>query len=132
MKSDQNNSIDSREQIAQSDLGLEQRQYYLNESKSTEAYRQFLRDLAMILANDTRMIETDVRETYEFEKKIAQVDRSVSSRVCRSFTFDFQFHWTTAEQRARQNDTIRTTIGNLSRVFNTSVIPSMCFFVFFL
>jgi hypothetical protein len=32
-----------------------------------------------------------------------------------------KFHWTAAEQRAQQNETIRTTIGNLSGVFNTSV-----------
>ncbi|CAF1088486.1 unnamed protein product [Rotaria sordida] len=88
--------------IAQSDLGLEQRQYYLNETKLTLAYKQFMYDLAMSLTNDTTMVDKDARDIYEFEKKIAF------------------FHWTTAEQRARQNDIIRTTIGNLSRIFNTS------------
>ncbi|CAF5161048.1 unnamed protein product, partial [Rotaria sp. Silwood1] len=32
------------------------------------------------------------------------------------------FHWTLAEQRARENETVRTTIGNLSQIFNTSAI----------
>ncbi|CAF3073352.1 unnamed protein product [Rotaria sp. Silwood2] len=88
--------------IAQSDLGLEQRQYYLNETKLTIAYRQFIYDLAMSLANDTTMVDKDTRDIYEFEKKISI------------------FHWTTAEQRARQSEIIRITIGNLSGIFNTS------------
>ncbi|CAF1531755.1 unnamed protein product [Rotaria sp. Silwood1] len=88
--------------IAQSDLALEQRQYYLNETKLTTAYKQFIYDLAMSLTNDTTMIDKDSQDIYEFEKKLSI------------------FHWTTAEQRARQNEIIRTTIGNLSRIFNTS------------
>ncbi|CAF1075040.1 unnamed protein product [Adineta ricciae] len=88
--------------VGQSELGLEQRQYYLNESQATRAYRQFINDLALALSNDSTTIEDDVRDIYEFEKKIAN------------------FHWTLAEQRARQNETVRTTIGNLSRVINTT------------
>ncbi|UJR31747.1 hypothetical protein I4U23_019225 [Adineta vaga] len=88
--------------IAQSDLGLEQRQYYLNDTKLNKAYRQFITDLALSLSNSSSTIENDVRDIYNFEKKISS------------------FHWTAAEQRARQNETIRTTISNLSRIFNTS------------
>ena len=35
--------------------------------------------------------------------------------------FCLQFHWTPAQQRARQNETVRTTISNLSRVLTTDV-----------
>lgn len=59
--------------IGQSDLGLEQRQYYFNESKHNVAYRQFIHDLATALTNDTSMIANDVRDIYEFEKKISLV-----------------------------------------------------------
>ncbi|CAF2118844.1 unnamed protein product [Rotaria magnacalcarata] len=88
--------------ISQSDLALEQRQYYVNETKLTNAYRQFMHDLAASLTNDTTAIDNDVQDMYEFEKKISL------------------FHWTAAEQRARQSEIVRTTIGNLSRLFNTS------------
>ncbi|CAF0725068.1 unnamed protein product [Adineta steineri] len=88
--------------ISQSDLALEQKQYYINESKITQAYKQFIYELAKSLTNDSTMIENDVRDIYEFERKISH------------------FHWTPADQRARQNDTIRTSLHNLSRILNTS------------
>ncbi|CAF3927124.1 unnamed protein product, partial [Rotaria sp. Silwood1] len=59
--------------IAQSDLALEQRQYYLNETKLTTAYKQFIYDLAMSLTNDTTMIDKDSQDIYEFEKKLSIV-----------------------------------------------------------
>lgn len=74
--------------IGQSDLGLEQRQYYFNESKHNVAYRQFIHDLATALTNDTTMIVNDVREIYEFEKKISLVRML---RVFHSFEFVCSF-----------------------------------------
>lgn len=68
-------------QIGQSDLGLEQRQYYLNESQATRAYRQFINDLALSLSNNSTTIEDDVRDIYEFEKKIASVSDFISDRL---------------------------------------------------
>ena len=68
-------------QIGQSELGLEQRQYYLNESQATRAYRQFINDLALALSNNSTTIEQDVRDIYEFEKKIASVIDFVSDQL---------------------------------------------------
>lgn len=64
------------------------------------AYRKFLYDLAASLTNDTSRIDVDVEEIYQFEKRISM------------------FHWTPADQRARENETIRTTIDHLPTVFN--------------
>ncbi|CAF1139433.1 unnamed protein product [Rotaria sordida] len=87
--------------VYQSDIALEQRTNYDNE-KITTAYQNFIRDLAVALRNDTTGVNADVADIYNFEKNISK------------------FHWTPAEQRARLNETVRTTIGNLSRTFNTS------------
>lgn len=59
--------------MGQGTLGFPQRQYYENETAITAAYRQFIRDLAKQLSNDTSMIDQDVAEIYAFEKDIAQV-----------------------------------------------------------
>ena len=37
------------------------------------AYRQFMKDLATVLANDTSAIEQDVADMYALEKDISQV-----------------------------------------------------------
>ncbi|CAF3613336.1 unnamed protein product [Rotaria sp. Silwood1] len=87
--------------VYQSDIGLEQRTNYEN-LRITTAYQNFIRDLARALTNDTSTIDADVTEIYNFEKNISK------------------FHWTPAEIRARQNETVRTTIGNLSQTFSTS------------
>ncbi|UJR14935.1 hypothetical protein I4U23_001917 [Adineta vaga] len=88
--------------VSQSDLGLEQRSNYFNDTRLTTAYRQFMRDLALLLTNDTTMINQDVDDIYNFEKKISSS------------------HLTPAEQRDKQNETVRTTIGNLSTIFDTN------------
>ena len=59
--------------MGQGTLGFPQRQYYENETAITAAYRQFIRDLAKQLSNDTSLIDQDVEEIYAFEKNIAQV-----------------------------------------------------------
>ena len=41
----------------------------------TQAYRQFLTDLALLFSNDTKMIEQDVRDVYAFEKRMSVVGR---------------------------------------------------------
>ncbi|CAF1128115.1 unnamed protein product [Didymodactylos carnosus] len=92
--------------IAQSDIALEQRTYY-NDANVTEPYQEFMRDLALSLSNlsltDTTKINADVKDIFQFESNLAK------------------YHLTNAEQqRARQNETIRTTVGNLSRDFNTT------------
>ncbi|CAF3791141.1 unnamed protein product [Adineta steineri] len=88
--------------VSQSDLALEQRSNYVGESKLITAYQQFIRDFASLLTNDTTTIAQDVTDIYNFEKSISI------------------HHLTPAEQRARQNETVRTTIGNLSQTFSTS------------
>ncbi|CAF4125832.1 unnamed protein product, partial [Adineta steineri] len=60
--------------ISQGDLGLGEREYYMNESKITVAYRRYIFDLASILSNDTSTIEQDVNDMYEFEKELAKFD----------------------------------------------------------
>ncbi|CAF2049942.1 unnamed protein product [Rotaria magnacalcarata] len=88
--------------IGQSDIGLGQRQYYSNESKITIAYREFIRDLAKELSDDTSMVDTDVNEIFAFEKEIAK------------------HYWTSEDRRGRQNGTIRTTVGKLTDLLKTS------------
>ena len=41
------------------------------------AYRQFIRDLAAALTNDTSMIDQDVKEIFAFEKTISKVRLSI-------------------------------------------------------
>ncbi|CAF4977292.1 unnamed protein product, partial [Rotaria sp. Silwood1] len=87
---DKNSSVNFI-RVYQSDIALAQRSNYLNETKVTKAYRQFIHDVAVALRNNIGINSTE-------------------------------FHWTLAEQRARENETVRTTIGNLSQIFNTSAI----------
>jgi predicted metalloendopeptidase len=100
---DQQNSSLRSIRVSQNSLALGDRNYYFNESDVTRAYRQFMRDLALALTNDTSMIEDDVNNTYTFEQTIAR------------------FVLTAAEQSAQSNKTIRTTIDNLSTVIGANV-----------
>jgi predicted metalloendopeptidase len=100
---DQQNSSIRSVRISQNVLALGDRNYYFNESDVTRAYRQFMRDLALALANDTSMIEDDVNDIYTLEQTIAR------------------FVWTAAEQSAQSNKTIRTTISNLKSAINANV-----------
>ncbi|CAF0813568.1 unnamed protein product [Rotaria sordida] len=99
---DEKNSKEYDIGIGQSDLGLGQRQYYSNESKITIAYRQFIYNLAAALTSDASMIEQDVNDIFAFEKEIAK------------------HYWTPEERRGRPNTTIRTTVGNLTHLLNTT------------
>ena len=60
-------------QIGQGDLALGQREYYLNETKITAAYRQLIGDLARTLSNDTSTVDQDVADVFQFEKQMAIV-----------------------------------------------------------
>ena len=60
-------------EIGQSSLGLEDRSYYDRESSVTVAYREFMKGIALALANSTSIIDDDVKEIFEFEKHIAKV-----------------------------------------------------------
>ncbi|CAF1624746.1 unnamed protein product [Rotaria sp. Silwood1] len=99
---DDKNSSTNFIRVYQSDIALAQRSNYLNETKVTRSYRQFIQDVASALAVGRIVNSSEVDDIYNFEKLIST------------------FHWTPAEQRARQNETIRTTVGNLSQTFNTS------------
>ncbi|CAF3718768.1 unnamed protein product [Adineta steineri] len=99
---DEKNSTSYDIEMGQGDLGLGQKQYYMSETPVTIAYRQFMTDVAKALTNDTSMIAQDVTDIFEFEKTIAQ------------------YHWTVAEQHARDNETIRTTVDDLSTILNTT------------
>ncbi|CAF3834479.1 unnamed protein product [Rotaria magnacalcarata] len=98
---DRNSSIQAI-LIGQSDLGLLDRSYYVNESDVTKAYRQFIRNFALAFATDRSMINHDVNAIFNFEKTIAM------------------YHWTLNEQIARYAETIHSTIGNLSVAMNTT------------
>ena len=67
-------------QVSQSDLALEQRDYYARESNITVAYRQFIRDLTRALTSDSSAIDKDVQDIYDFEAQIAKV-RSILTRA---------------------------------------------------
>jgi membrane metallo-endopeptidase-like protein 1 len=92
--------------INQGLLGLPGREYFQSETSITVAYRQFMRALAGTLinatSNDTSLLEQDITDMFEFEKNISQ------------------YYWTDDERRARDNETIRTTVPQLSLIFNTS------------
>ncbi|CAF3327993.1 unnamed protein product, partial [Rotaria sp. Silwood2] len=61
-----------------------------------------MNDLASQLTNETSSILADVLAIYLFEKNISQ------------------HHWTSYEQLLRVNETIQTTVGNLSNSFKSS------------
>ncbi len=60
-------------QLGQGSLGLQETDYYNNETDITAAYRQFMTDLASALTNKTSAIATDVAAIYALEKNISQV-----------------------------------------------------------
>ncbi|UJR21017.1 hypothetical protein I4U23_024117 [Adineta vaga] len=97
---DEQNSTNNCIYIGQSSLGLKDRSYYMNETQITQAYRNYMKSLALVLTNDTSMIDHDIIDIYDFEKTIAQ------------------YFWTTAQQYA--GDYNRTTFRNLSSLVNTS------------
>ncbi|CAF1080903.1 unnamed protein product, partial [Rotaria sordida] len=98
---DKNSSVNFI-RVYQSAIPLEQRSNYINETKITKAYQQFIHDVASALTNNIVINVSEVNDIYNFEKLIST------------------FHWTPAEKHARKNETVRTTIGNLSQTFNTS------------
>ncbi|CAF4001934.1 unnamed protein product [Adineta steineri] len=97
---DDTNSTEYVLKIGRGDLGLGKPEYYMNESKITMAYRQYMFDLASILSNDTSTIEQDVNDVYKLEKEFAKCYR------------------TTGEQQQRPNAPIRTTVGKLRQQLN--------------
>ncbi|CAF1405819.1 unnamed protein product [Adineta steineri] len=97
---DDTNSTEYVLKIGRGDLGLGKPEYYMNESKTTMAYRQYMFDLASILSNDTSTIEQDVNDVYKLEKEFAKCYR------------------TTGEQQQRPNAPIRTTVGKLRQQLN--------------
>ncbi|CAF1438868.1 unnamed protein product [Adineta ricciae] len=99
---DEKNSSTYDIEMGQGDLGLGQKQYYMSETRVTSAYRQLMTDLAKSLTNDTSAIDQDVIDIFEFEKTIAM------------------YHWTTSEQHARDNETVRTTVNRLTSLLNTT------------
>lgn len=75
-------------QLGQGDLGLQETEYYNNDSSTiTIAYRQFMTDLATALTNDTSAIAVDVQAIYELEKNISQVCSQRMSQKIRSDLF---------------------------------------------
>ncbi|CAF3300718.1 unnamed protein product [Rotaria socialis] len=97
---DKNSSINYI-RLYQSDLALEQRSNYMNTNFSN-AYTRLIRDIAKAFTNDTTMIDSDAKDIFDFEKNISV------------------HHWTPAEQRARQNETVRTIMGNLTQMLNVN------------
>ncbi|CAF1253776.1 unnamed protein product [Adineta steineri] len=99
---DDTNSTEYVLTIGAGDLGLDKPEYYMNESKTTMAYRQDMFDSASTLSNDTSTVKQDVNDVYKLEKELAKCYR------------------TTGEQQQRSNARIRTTVGKLRQLFNTT------------
>ncbi|CAF3762941.1 unnamed protein product [Rotaria sp. Silwood1] len=78
------------------------RSIYEHESPITIAYRRCIHEIALALTNDTSMINDDINAIFELEQRIAKN------------------HWTMAEQRTRIDESIHTTLGNLSRTLNVN------------
>ena len=83
----------------------------------TQAYRQFLTDLALMFSNDTKMIEQDVRDLYAFEKRISVVGRRWCAIVaarrspCDLVPLDDGRTTSTAERNRAHDD--RQSLSNL-------------------
>lgn len=105
---DQQNASLRSIRLGQNALVLGDRNYYFNESDLTRAYRQFMRELASALTDDTSMIDNDVDDIYKLEQTLAR------------------FVSTPTEQTAQNDKTIRTTINNLPTAVNVSVSTSSC------
>jgi membrane metallo-endopeptidase-like protein 1 len=99
---DEKNSSATNIVVGQGTLGLPQRRYFINETDIITAYQTFIKDLAKALTNDTTTIEQDAKDIFEFEKNISM------------------YYWSNDERRARDNETIRTNVSELSQIFNTS------------
>ena len=76
-------------QLGQGTLGLQESDYYMNETDITLAYRQFMTDLATAMTNDTLTITNDVLAMYLFEQDIAKV--IFFSKKKKSFILEFPF-----------------------------------------
>ena len=88
----------------------------------TVAYKNFIRNLAQALNNDTSINDNDVNAIFEFEQNIAKVNFLYSTKNILFYTFFFsKYHWTPSDQNARRAETIYTTLGNLTTVMNTNV-----------
>jgi predicted metalloendopeptidase len=70
---DAKNSSHRSIRVSQEGLALEDRTYYLTESNITQAYRKFMKDIALTLTNDISMIDNDVNSIYAFEQLISKV-----------------------------------------------------------
>ncbi|CAF0789680.1 unnamed protein product [Adineta steineri] len=97
---DEKNSSSYCIYMGQGSLGLSARSYYINETEITQAYRQYMKNIALALTNDTSIIDNDINDIFEFEKTISQ------------------YFWTPAEQYDQIQD--RTNFSNLSSTMNTT------------
>ena len=80
-----------------------------------------MQDLASALSNDTTHVISDVSAMFLLEKQISRVRSRPSDSALDSLASIVQYHWTNAEQRLRDNETIRTTVGNLSNALISNV-----------
>jgi hypothetical protein len=69
-------------QITPNQVGLLYPTLYIEETGFPDAYRQFMRDIAMKLGNDTSMIDTDVDSIYNLEKEISEVNALRYTALC--------------------------------------------------
>ncbi|CAF4091199.1 unnamed protein product, partial [Adineta steineri] len=99
---DDTNSTEYVLTIGAGNLGLDKPEYYMNESKTTMAYRQDMFDSASALSNDTSTIKQDVNDVYKLEKELAKC------------------YGTTDEQQQRPKARIRTTVGQLRQLLHAS------------
>ncbi|CAF1045925.1 unnamed protein product [Adineta steineri] len=86
--------------IGQGTLSLGDRNYYLNESTITQAYKKLMKDVISALTNNTLVNDSDIDEIFQFEKSLAQ---------------NF---YTTVQQR--ETPVYRLTFGSLFNFMNTS------------
>ncbi|CAF1313030.1 unnamed protein product [Rotaria sordida] len=96
---DEKNSSVRSIQIS-SNLGFQILIYYAKGIEVIKANWQFFNDLALSLTNDTSKINDDTLALIEFEREIAE--------------------YCVKEHKISFNNTIRTTVGNLSRTVNIS------------
>ena len=81
-----------------------------------------MENLALALTNETKDVASDALAMYLFEKQISQVRSLPTLSNLDTFSYSvIQYHWTSAEQRLRDNETIRTTVGNLPTALKSIV-----------
>ncbi|CAF2933114.1 unnamed protein product [Rotaria sp. Silwood2] len=97
--------------IGQSGLGLSEPIYYFSQPKLANRYQRLITYVASGLSNDTSTMVQDAKDIFEFEKQIAIIQYKNQIE---------KYYWATTDPQRVLYIPIVTTVGNLSRLLNTT------------